>query len=75
MLLDGNVLNLALAFTEAVPQLKADMFSVTGPTNLTKTDLEPVDGSDSYYTFAVTIPQNYYGSVTVAMNEVIHLLC
>ena len=69
-LLDGNVLDLALAFTEPVPQLSANMFTVTGPPKMTSTDLERVDGSDSYFTFSVSIPENYYGSVKVAMNRV-----
>lgn len=69
-LLDGNVLDLALAFTQPVPRLSANMFSVTGPPRMTSTDLERVDGSDSYFTFSVTLPENYYGSVKVAMNRV-----
>lgn len=69
-LLDGNVLNLALAFTDAVPRLSANMFSVTGPSMMTTTELERVDGSDSYFTFSVTFPEKYYGSVTVSMNKV-----
>ncbi|KAL3150819.1 hypothetical protein ABBQ32_000578 [Trebouxia sp. C0010 RCD-2024] len=68
-LLDGNVLNLALAFTDAVPRLSANMFSVTGPSMMTTTELERVDGSDSYFTFSVTFPEKYYGSVTVSMNK------
>ena len=74
-LLDGNVLNLALAFTDPVPRLSANMFSVTGPPQMSSTELESVDGSDSYYTFSVTFPEKYYGSVTVSMNRVsTHLL-
>ena len=69
-LLDRNVLDLALAFTEPVPRLSANMFTVTGPSKMTSTDLERVDGSDSYFTFSVTLPENYYGSVKVAMNRV-----
>lgn len=69
-MLDGNVLDLALAFTEPVPRLAANMFTVTGPPKMASTDLEPVDGSDSYFTFSVTLPENYYGSVRVAMNRV-----
>ncbi|KAL3137619.1 hypothetical protein ABBQ38_004896 [Trebouxia sp. C0009 RCD-2024] len=68
-LLDGNVLNLALAFTDAVPRLSAHMFSVTGPPQMTTTELERVDGSDSYFTFSVAFPEKYYGSVTVSMNK------
>ena len=48
------------------------MFSVTGPPNMTTTDLEQVDGSDAYYTFSVTVPENYYGSLTVSMDKVSH---
>lgn len=70
VLLDGNVLHLALAFTDAVPRLSANMFSVTGPPQMTNTELERVDGSNSYFTFSVTLPQSYYGSVKVSMNKV-----
>lgn len=69
-LLDGNRLDLALAFTEPVPQLSANMFNVTGPPSMTSTELERVDGSDSYFTFSVNLPENYYGPVRVAMNRV-----
>lgn len=69
------MLNLALAFTDAVPRLSAHMFSVTGPPQMTTTELERVDGSDSYFTFSVAFPEKYYGSVTVSMNKVrTHLL-
>lgn len=64
------MLDLALAFTQPVPRLSANMFSVTGPPKMTSTDLERVDGSDSYFTFSVTLPETYYGSVKVAMNRV-----
>ena len=70
VLLDDNTLDLALAFTDSVPDLKASMFSVAGPHNMTTTQLEQVDGSDAYYTFSVTVPDNYYGSITVSMNMV-----
>lgn len=69
-LLDSNVLDLALAFTDSVPLLNANMFNVTGPPNMTSTDLVPVDSSDSYYTFSVTVPERYYGAITVAMDTV-----
>ena len=72
VLLDSNTLDLALAFTDPVPKLRASMFSVTGPPNMTTTDLEQVDGSDAYYTFSVTVPENYYGSLTVSMDKVSH---
>ena len=71
-LLDDNVLDLALAFTDPVPKLRANMFTVTGPPKMTSTDLERVDGSDSYFTFSVTLPESYYGSIKVAMNKVSH---
>lgn len=70
VLLDRNVLDLAIAFTDPVPRLSANMFSVTGPPKMTSTDLERVDGSDSYFTFSVSLPENYYGNIKVAMNKV-----
>lgn len=70
VLLDSNELDLALAFTDSVPLLKADMFTVAGPPNMTTTELESVDGSDAYYTFSVTVPESYYGSITVSMDQV-----
>lgn len=70
VLLDDNTLNLALAFTDAVPQLRSNMFSITGPKNVTVTDLEPVDGSEAYWTFSATIPEGYYGRISVTMNAV-----
>ena len=74
VLLDTNVLDLALAFTDSVPLLTADMFTVTGPPNMTATALEAVDGSDSYYTFSVTVPESYYGPISVSMDQVSLLL-
>lgn len=70
VLLDDNTLDLALAFTDSVPGLRASMFTVSGPRNMTTTELEPVDGSDAYFTFSVTVPESYYGSLTVSMNRV-----
>ena len=70
VLLDSNVLDLALAFTDSVPLLNASMFTVTGPTNMSTTKLQTVDSSDAYYTFSVTVPDDYYGSITVAMATV-----
>jgi len=70
VLLDSNVLDLALAFTDSVPLLNASMFTVTGPSNMSTTELQTVDSSDAYYTFSVTVPENYYGSITVAMDQV-----
>lgn len=70
VLLDSNVLDLALAFTDPVPLLNASMFTVTGPSNMSTTELQTVDSSDAYYTFSVTVPDNYYGSITVAMDKV-----
>ena len=64
VLLDSNVLDLALAFTDSVPLLNASMFTVTGPTNMSTTELQTVDSSDAYYTFSVTVPDDYYGSMT-----------
>ncbi|KAL0033712.1 hypothetical protein WJX77_002073 [Trebouxia sp. C0004] len=69
VLLDSNVLDLALAFTDSVPLLNASMFTVTGPPNMSTTELQTVDSSDAYYTFSVTVPDNYYGSITVAMDQ------
>ncbi len=73
VLLDSNVLDLALAFTDSVPLLNASMFTVTGPSNMSTTELQTVDSSDAYYTFSVTVPDNYYGSITVAMDKVCFL--
>ncbi len=73
VLLDSNVLDLALAFTDSVPLLNASMFTVTGPTNMSTTKLQTVDSSDAYYTFSVTVPDDYYGSITVAMDKVCFL--
>ena len=73
VLLDSNVLDLALAFTDSVPLLNASMFTVTGPANMSTTELQTVDSSDAYYTFSVTVPDNYYGSITVAMDKVCSL--
>ena len=70
VLLDSNVLDLALAFTDSVPLLNASMFTVTGPTNMSTTELQTVDSSDAYYTFSVTVPDDYYGSITVTMDKV-----
>ena len=70
VLLDSNQLDLALAFTDSVPLLRANMFSVAGPPNMTRTELETVDGSDAYYTFTVTVPESYYGSISVSMDKV-----
>ncbi|KAL0029656.1 hypothetical protein WJX79_011109 [Trebouxia sp. C0005] len=69
VLLDTNELDLALAFTDSVPLLNASMFTVTGPSNMSTTELQTVDSSDAYYTFSVTVPDNYYGSITVAMDK------
>lgn len=73
VLLDSNVLDLALAFTDSVPMLNASMFTVTGPSNMSTTELQTVDSSDAYYTFSVTVPDDYYGSITVAMDQVCFL--
>lgn len=70
VLLDDNVIDLALAFTDSVPKLTKNMFSFSGPSNITITDLEKVDGSDAYWTFSATFPDTYYGKLTVSMNAV-----
>ena len=70
VLLDSNTLDLALAFTDAVPRLSKTMFTFSGPSNVTVSDLEHVDGSDAYWTFSATVPESYFGRISVTMNSV-----
>lgn len=75
VLLDDSTLTLALAFTDAVPKLASNMFTITGPKKVTMTELEHVDGSDAYWTFSATVPEDYYGKITVTMNSVSVFSC
>src|SRR5690242_760947 len=65
---DGTA-NIVAAFTQPVPGLTAAMFDVYGvDANLTAFNQANEDGS--VWTFAVTVPADFYGTATVYMNQV-----
>lgn len=62
---------------QAVPDIDASFFVVTGPKKSSVSKVRLVAGSQSYYAFSVAVSDGYYGVVNVTMTQVcfVHLTC
>ena len=64
--------DIATYIGQAVPDIASSFFTVSGPKRSSVSRVRLVPGSQSYYSFSVTVSDGYYGSVNVTMTQAKH---